>query len=129
MNRPSVALAPLLTYNHRCEIAPFDLKLTHTCSQWAAANEREHKRMYFQFYFIRKRIVRVLIMIADSPDSLFIQTKAPYFYFGCDEEARDADELQRWFEDISLCGHEAIKVVLGQVVRLPMQLVHLAHLQ
>lgn len=76
-------------------------------------------------------IVPVFIMIidADSAISLFPETKVPYFNFGSDEEARDADELQRWLEDISLCGHEAIEVVLGQVIRLPMQFVHFAHLR
>lgn len=70
-----------------------------------------------------------MIIDADFAISLFTETKAPYFNFGGDEEARDADELQRWLEDISLRGHEAIEVVLGQVVRLPMQFVHLAHLR
>lgn len=70
-----------------------------------------------------------MIIDVDSVISLFILAKAPYFHFGSDEEARDADELQRWLEDISLCGHEAIKVVLGQVVRLPVQFVHFTHLQ
>lgn len=70
-----------------------------------------------------------MLIDVDSAISLFIEVKAPYFHFGSDEEAGDANELQRWLEDISLRGHEAIEVVLGQVVRLPVQFVHLTHLQ
>lgn len=49
--------------------------------------------------------------------------------FSSDEEASYADELQSRLEDVSLCGHEAVKVVLSVVVCLPSQLVHLAHLK
>lgn len=49
--------------------------------------------------------------------------------FGGDEETGDAYELQRGFEDVSLCGHEAIKVVLSKVVCLPVKFVHLTHLK
>lgn len=52
-----------------------------------------------------------------------------YLDFSSDEEASYADELQSRLEDVSLRGHEAIKVVLSMVVRLPPQLVHLAHLR
>jgi len=54
---------------------------------------------------------------------------ATYLHFGGDEETGDADELQRWLEDVPLRGHEAVEVVLGEVVWLPVQLVHLAHLK
>lgn len=62
---------------------------------------------------------------------MYIQYRSnpSYLYFGSDEETGDAYELQRWLEDISLCGHEAIKVVLSEVVRLPVQFVHLTHLK
>lgn len=84
--------------------------------------------------FIGKKIKRIVlvfikILINDSPVSLSIQTRASYLNFGSDEEARDANELQRWLEDVSLCGHEAIEVVLGQVVRLPVQFVNFTHLR
>ena len=49
-------------------------------------------------------------------------------HLGGDKEAADANELQRGLEHAALRGHEAVKVVLGQVIRLPMQLVHLTDL-
>lgn len=49
-------------------------------------------------------------------------------HLGGDEEAGDADELQCGLEDVALSGHEAVEVVLGQVIRLPVQLVHLTDL-
>lgn len=52
-----------------------------------------------------------------------------HLHFSSDEEASDADELQPRLEDVSLRGHEAIKVVLSVVVRLAPQLVHLADLR
>lgn len=42
-----------------------------------------------------------------------------YLDFSSDKETSYADELQSWLEDISLCGHEAIEVVLSVVVCLP----------
>ena len=37
-------------------------------------------------------------------------------HLGGDEEAADANELQSGLEHVALCGHEAVKVVLGQVI-------------
>lgn len=51
-----------------------------------------------------------------------------HLHFSSDEETSDADELQSGLEDVPLLGHVAVEVVLGVVVRLPPQLVHLAHL-
>ena len=63
------------------------------------------------------------------PTSHPVQSHSAHLYFGSDEETGDAYELQRWFKDVSLRAHEAIKVVLSQVVCLPVQFVHLAHLK
>lgn len=52
-----------------------------------------------------------------------------HLYFGSDEKTCDANKLQWCFKDVLLCGHEAIKVVLRKVIRLPVQLVHLAYLK
>lgn len=48
---------------------------------------------------------------------------------GGDEERRDADELQVVLVDVLLSQHEAVEEVLGQVGGLPVEAVHLAHLQ
>lgn len=58
-----------------------------------------------------------------------VQSNPSYLYFSSNEETGDAYELQRWFEHVSLCGHEAIKVVLSMVVCLPVQFVHFTHLK
>lgn len=58
-----------------------------------------------------------------------VQSKSSYLYFSSNEETGDANELERWFEHVFLCGHEAIKVVLSVVVCLPVQFVHFTHLK
>lgn len=50
-------------------------------------------------------------------------------HFGGDEEAGDADELQRGLQHVPLRGHEAVEVILSEVIRLSVQLVDLAYLQ
>lgn len=47
---------------------------------------------------------------------------------GGDEERRDAEQLQELLADVFLRQHEAVKEVLSQVRRLPVEAVHLAHL-
>lgn len=47
---------------------------------------------------------------------------------GGDEERRDAEQLQKLLTDVFLRQHEAVKEVLSQVRRLPVEAVHLAHL-
>ena len=44
------------------------------------------------------------------------QCSHAYLHLGGDEEAADANELQSGLEHVALCGHEAVKVVLGQVI-------------
>lgn len=48
---------------------------------------------------------------------------------GGDEERRDPEQLQVLFADVLLRQHEAVEVVLGEVGRLPVEAVHLAHLR
>lgn len=55
----------------------------------------------------------LFLVLFGPPVWLYIESNTAYFNFGSDEEAGDADELQRCLEDVSLRGHEAIKVVLG----------------
>lgn len=51
-----------------------------------------------------------------------------YLHLGSDEERRDADELQSAFQHVCLCGHEAVKVVLGQIKRFPVKFIYFTHL-
>lgn len=64
-----------------------------------------------------------------QPERSGLNLKSFYLYFSSNEETGDADELQRRLEDVFLRGHEAIKVVLSEVVRLPVQFVDFTHLQ
>lgn len=52
-----------------------------------------------------------------------------HLYLWGDEERGDADELQDIFADVLLSQHVAVKVVLSQVRRLPVEAVNLTDLQ
>lgn len=52
-----------------------------------------------------------------------------HLYLGCDEERGDTQQLQALLPHVLLGEHVAVEEVLGQVGGLPVEAVHLAHLQ
>lgn len=51
-----------------------------------------------------------------------------HLHFGCYKQTSDPDELQHALSYVALGQHEAVKVVLCQVERLPVESVGVAHL-
>lgn len=57
------------------------------------------------------------------------QISQTHLNLGCDEERGDAQQLQALLPHVVLGQHVAVEEVLGQVGGLPVEAVHLAHLQ
>lgn len=52
-----------------------------------------------------------------------------HLHFGSNEETGDSNELECGLKYVSLSGHETVKVVLSQVIRLSVESVDLTHLE